>query len=173
MKITKKEECCFQDFRILLKPQGYFMIKYWGKILLENFSINHCGMRAGKDCWLSGTELFHGSPAYPPQCWVHPGFTWCFHRSLLCFSGCKASQQWAPALCENWCMQKCPREYLSLHAAYHWVVSAVFSHANLYQNTSAVVFLSWNPFIFQQSSPGHCLPCFFCEVYPQFRVQSV
>lgn len=42
---------------MFLKPPGYFMIKYWEKILLENFSIFHCGMRAGKDCkvisWLS------------------------------------------------------------------------------------------------------------------------
>lgn len=48
---------------MFLKPPGYFMIKYWEKILLENFSINHCGVRAGEDCWFSGTGLFHGSPA--------------------------------------------------------------------------------------------------------------
>lgn len=137
MKIPRKGMCCFQKFWKHLKPPDYFMMKYWEKIILENFSINHCGMRAGKDCWLSGTGLFHVSPAYPPQCWIHPGFTWCFCRSSLSFSYSKASQQWALGLCENWCMQKCPREYFSLHAAYHCPANAICSHT----------FFKWNPFI--------------------------
>lgn len=62
------------------------MIKYWGKILLENSYINHCGMKAGKDCWLSGAVLARGSPPYPPQRWIHSSFasvsTGCCYVSL-------------------------------------------------------------------------------------------